>query len=117
MADFVDIIDSPVQITVAAERLRQTAMTTEVTPDTILDVFETWAGALGAHDTADIPGVAFPAYVVETGDTGADYRQGTRPGALHTDWMQDGRARLKAYPIGVVGHWPAGNMRSSRCSP
>lgn len=31
-------------------------------------------------------------------------------GALHADWMEDGRARLRAYPIGVVGHWPAGNI-------
>ena len=26
------------------------------------------------------------------------------------DWMEDGRARLRPFPLGVVGHWPAGNI-------
>jgi hypothetical protein len=31
-------------------------------------------------------------------------------GALEGNWILDGRARLKAFPLGVVGHWPAGNI-------
>ena len=26
------------------------------------------------------------------------------------DWTEDGRARLRPFPLGVVGHWPAGNI-------
>ena len=42
--------------------------------------------------------------------SGADHHQRTRRGALNGDWIEDGRARLKAYPVGIVGHWPAGNI-------
>ena len=110
MIDLIQVIDSPGQITVAAERLRQTAMTTEVTPEAILDVFETWAGALGARDTADIPGVAFLRLWLRRGTLGPVIARELGPGALRGEWMQDGRATLKACPIGVVGHWPAGNV-------
>ena len=30
--------------------------------------------------------------------------------ALDGTWMGDGRAKLKAFPLGLVGHWPAGNI-------
>jgi len=106
----VHVIDLPEQITVGAERLRQTGISTEVTPDSILDVFEAWAAALGARDTADIPGVAFLRLWLRRGTLEPIITRELGPGALHADWMEDGRARLKVYPIGVVGHWPAGNI-------
>jgi len=110
MNDFTSVIDSPEQISLAAERLRQTVMTTEITPNTILDVYETWAAALGARETADIPGVAFLRLWLRRGTLEPIITRELGRGALHADWMEDGRARLKAYPIGVVGHWPAGNI-------
>jgi hypothetical protein len=32
------------------------------------------------------------------------------PNFLNGGWWEDGRARLRAFPLGVVGHWPAGNI-------
>ncbi len=32
------------------------------------------------------------------------------PESLAGGWRDDGRARLRAFPLGVVGHWPAGNI-------
>ena len=29
---------------------------------------------------------------------------------LHGGWTEYGRAKCKAFPLGVVGHWPAGNV-------
>jgi hypothetical protein len=29
---------------------------------------------------------------------------------LHGRWTEQGRARCKAFPVGVVGHWPAANV-------
>lgn len=110
MIDSVRLVDSPEQIAAAAERLRQTATSTEVTPNSILDVFETWAAALGARETADIPGVAFLRLWLRRGTLEPIIARELGPGALHAGWMDDGRARLKAYPVGVVGHWPAGNI-------
>jgi len=110
MSDSTYAIDSPEQISSAAERLRQTVMATEVAPSTILDVFEAWAVALGAPETANIPGVAFLRLWLRRGTLEPIITRELGRGALHRDWIEDGRARLKAYPIGVVGHWPAGNI-------
>jgi hypothetical protein len=32
------------------------------------------------------------------------------PDFLNGGWREDGHARLRAFPLGVVGHWPAGNI-------
>jgi hypothetical protein len=32
------------------------------------------------------------------------------PNSVYGGWNDYGRARCKAYPVGVVGHWPAGNV-------
>jgi hypothetical protein len=110
MSDSTYVIDSPEQISVATERLRQTVIATEVMPNTMLGVFESWAAALGAPDTANIPGVAFLRLWLRRGTLEPIITRELGRGALHGEWMEDGRARLKAYPIGVVGHWPAGNI-------
>jgi hypothetical protein len=65
---------------------------------------------LGARETADIPGVAFLRLWLRRGTLEPIITRELGRGALHADWMEDGRARIKAYPIGVVGHWPAGNI-------
>jgi hypothetical protein len=110
MSDSTYVIDSPEQISVASERLRQTVMAKEVTPNSILEVFETWAAALGVPDTTNIPGVAFLRLWLRRGTLEPIITRELGRGALHGDWTEEGRARLKAYPIGVVGHWPAGNI-------
>jgi len=32
------------------------------------------------------------------------------PDSLDGSWREEGQARLRAFPLGVVGHWPAGNI-------
>ncbi len=32
------------------------------------------------------------------------------PNGLYGGWNEYGRAKCKAFPVGVVGHWPAGNV-------
>jgi hypothetical protein len=110
MTEPLYIIDSPDQIVIAAERLRRTAMATEVTPKTVIAVFETWAALLNAPETANIPGVAFLRMWLRRGTLEPIITRELGRSALEGEWIEDGRARLKAYPIGVVGHWPAGNI-------
>jgi hypothetical protein len=110
MIDATYVIDSPEQSSAAAEGMRQTVMASEVTPDTILDLFEAWSVTLASPDTADIPGVAFLRMWLRRGTLEPIITRELGQGALHSGWMQDGRARLKAFPLGVVGHWPAGNI-------
>lgn len=110
MTDLIHVIGLPDEISALATGLRETVSATEITPSAVLDGFEAWAAALGERETADIPGVQFlrmwlrrgalePIIVRELGDN-----------ALCGGWKEDGRARLKAYPLGVIGHWPAGNI-------
>jgi hypothetical protein len=110
MSDCVQVIDAPEQISAAAARLRQRVKATVVTPNTVLDVFETWADALGAPDTASIPGVAFLRLWLRRGTLEPIITRELGRNALQTDWIEEGRARLKAFPVGIVGHWPAGNI-------
>jgi hypothetical protein len=86
------------------------ALARHLTPDAILDVFERWAAALDRGEVRDVPGVTFLRLWLRRGtlepilsrELGAEFLSGS--------WREDGRARLRAFPVGVVGHWPAGNI-------
>ena len=60
---------------------------------------------LGAPDTADIPGVAFLRMWLRRGTLEPIITRELGRGALEGDWMEDGRARLKACP-----HWRGGPL-------
>ena len=109
MNDLIRNVDTPEDITAAAAELRQIAVNS-ITPNATLDVFEAWAAALGTPDTAAIPGIAFLRLWLRRNTLEPIITRELGPGALDGKWMEDGRARLKAYPVGVVGHWPAGNI-------
>jgi hypothetical protein len=110
MSDLIQIIDSPEEISGAAEKLRQAVRAKETPLDTVLSVFETWAAALGVRELDDIPGAAFLRLWLRRGTLEPIIVRELGRDALRGDWTKDGRARLKAFPLGVVGHWPAGNI-------
>jgi hypothetical protein len=110
MNDLIRNIDSPEDISVAAAELRQVVSANEITPSASLDVFEAWAAALGSPMTSDIPGIAFLRLWLRRGTLEPIITRELGRGALYGDWMEEGRARLRPYPVGVVGHWPAGNI-------
>ena len=110
MTDLIRNVDSPEDITSAAAQLRRIIDTTSITPNQSLEVFEAWGSALGQSDTADLPGVPFLRLWLRRNTLEPIITKELGAGALHGDWMEDGRARLKAYPVGMVGHWPAGNI-------
>jgi len=110
MYNLVRFVHTPDEISAAAAGIREAVGATHVTPNVVLDVFESWSVALGARELADIPGVQFlrmwlrrrtlePIVIRELGRE-----------ALCGTWQEEGRARLRAYPLGVVGHWPAANV-------
>jgi len=90
--------------------LRERLGATEITPDMVLEVFEAWAATLGQRETVDIPGVQFLRMWLRRGTLEPIITRELGCGALAGAWMEDGRAKLKAFPLGVVGHWPAGNI-------
>jgi len=109
MTDLINV-DSPQDITSAAAELRHIVNTTSITPNQILDLLEAWGSALGQSDSADLPGVPFLRLWLRRNTLEPILTKELGAGALNGDWVEDGRACLKAYPVGIVGHWPAGNI-------
>jgi hypothetical protein len=110
MVDLTHAVDSPAQLAAAAADLRQAVAQQNVTPNEVLEVFEAWVKALGARELDAIPGVPFLRLWLRRGTLEPIIARELGSNALHGGWTNDGRARLKAFPLGVVGHWPAGNV-------
>ena len=110
MSDLILDIDRPEEISAAACALRGALKAVEITPHGVLQVFEAWAAALGEGESVDVPGVQFLRMWLRRGTLEPILARELGCGALEGKWMADGRAKLKAFPLGVVGHWPAGNI-------
>ena len=110
MREPIQKIASPEEITGAAQRLRKTALEKDLTPKAVLEVFERWAAALDDRSVREIPGVAFLRLWLRRGTLEPILLRELGPESLDGGWRDDGRARLRAFPLGVVGHWPAGNI-------
>lgn len=103
-------IQSPQDLASAAERLRRAALDQNLTPGAILEIFERWAATLDKSQARDIPGVTFLRLWLRRGTLEPILARELGHEYLHGHWRDDGRARLRAFPLGVVGHWPAGNI-------
>jgi hypothetical protein len=94
----------------AAQRLRLLALEKNLAPDTILNIFERWASALDKGAVRDVPGVTFLRLWLRRGTLEPILARELGHEFLNNGWRDDGRARVRAFPVGVVGHWPAGNI-------
>jgi hypothetical protein len=110
MSELVQAVDSPQEIAAAARQLREVAQQKEITPQVVLEIFDHWAAALDDHELHEVPGVAFLRLWLRRGNLEPVLLRELGPSALNGGWWEDGRARLRAFPLGVVGHWPAGNI-------
>ncbi len=110
MRDLIHRIISAEEITGAAQRLRKTALEKDLAPGLVLEVFEQWAAALDVPGVREIPGVAFLRLWLRRGTLEPILLRELGPESLECGWREDGRARLRAFPLGMVGHWPAGNI-------
>jgi len=110
MSDMIQVVDSPQTITHAAKRIREIALQKEITPEVVLGVFDRWAAALADLELHDVPGMSFLRLWLRRGNLEPILLRELGPSSLQGGWRQDGRARLRAFPLGVVGHWPAGNV-------
>jgi hypothetical protein len=110
MTDAIQAINSPEEIRDAAARLRTVAQTEALTPKAILEVFERWAAALDAPGVREIPGVTFLRLWLRAGTLQPILTRELGQNALDGGWREEGSSRLKSFPVGIVGHWPAGNI-------
>jgi hypothetical protein len=103
-------VNSPAEISAAAIKLRQAAMDAEITPNEVMTVFDSWAKSLDARELDDMPGIVFLRMWLRRGTLEPIIARELGSNGLHGGWTEYGRAKCKAFPLGVVGHWPAGNV-------
>ena len=106
----VQNVDSPAEISSAAVRLRQAVSDAEISPNEVITVFEAWAKNLGARELDEIPGIVFLRMWLRRGTLEPIIARELGLNGLHGEWTEYGQAKCKAFPLGVVGHWPAGNV-------
>ncbi|HVB59220.1 MAG TPA: acyl-CoA reductase [Candidatus Acidoferrales bacterium] len=110
MSDVIQAVDSPEEIISAGGRLRDVAQQTEFSPDEVLEVFERWALALDEPGLREAPGVAFLRLWLRRSTLEPILLRELGLDSLKSGWREDGRARLRPFPLGIIGHWPAGNI-------
>jgi hypothetical protein len=110
MHELTQAIDTPEQISAAAARLRQVISAEELSPNDVMTVFDSWAKALDARELDNLPGIPFLRMWLRRGTLEPIIARELGANALQGGWTEDGRAEVKAFPLGVVGHWPAGNV-------
>jgi hypothetical protein len=110
MSHLIQAVDSPQEIAGAAQQLREIAKQKQIVPQLILDIFDQWAAALDGRELHDVPGVTFLRLWLRRGNLEPILLRELGANALHGGWREDGRAKLRAFPLGVVGHWPAANV-------
>ncbi len=101
---------SPEEISAAAAKLRQVISAVEISPDEVMTVFDSWAKRLDARELDGLPGIPFLRMWLRRGTLEPIIARELGSNALQGGWTEYGRAKLKAFPLGVVGHWPAGNV-------
>lgn len=110
MTPLVHQVTSAEEIGQAASRLRRAVEQRAVSPDEVMAVFERWAENLDAGELKDIAGIPFLRMWLRRGTLEPVVRRELGEEALRNGWSEYGRAYCKAFPLGVIGHWPAGNV-------
>jgi Acyl-CoA reductase (LuxC) len=110
MAELTHTVDSPAEISAAAAKLRQAISGEDLSPNEVISVFDSWAKSLDARELDDLPGIPFLRMWLRRGTLEPIIARELGANGLHGGWTEYGRAKCKAFPLGVVGHWPAGNV-------
>jgi Acyl-CoA reductase (LuxC) len=110
MTQLTHAVDSPGEITRAAAKLRQVVSGDEISPHEVIAVFDSWAKSLDARELDDLPGIPFLRMWLRRGTLEPIVARELGSNGLRGGWTEYGRAKCKAFPLGVVGHWPAGNV-------
>lgn len=98
------------EISSASIRLRQAIRERELSPNDVIAVFDRWAKSLHTRELDDVPGVPFLRMWLRRGTLEPVIERELGPNGMDGGWNDYGRAKCKAFPLGVIGHWPAGNV-------
>jgi hypothetical protein len=110
MSAMIHVVDSPQSISCTAKRIREIALQIEIAPEEVLEVFGRWSASLSDRELHEVPGVTFLRLWLRRSNLEPILRRELGANSLKERWREDGRARLRTFPLGVVGHWPAGNV-------
>jgi Acyl-CoA reductase (LuxC) len=110
MTELLHNVDSSEEISCAAARLRQAVLDAELSPNDVMKVFDCWAKSLDARELDEIPGIVFLRMWLRRGTLEPIIARELGSNGLHGAWSEFGRAKFRAFPLGLVGHWPAGNV-------
>ncbi len=110
MTELTHTVHSPVEISAAAANLHQVISEAEISPNEVMTVFDSWAKSLDARELDDLPGIPFLRMWLRRGTLEPIIARELGSNGLHGGWTEYGRAKCKAFPLGVVGHWPASNV-------
>ena len=110
MSDLIRQFDSARDITAAAQRVRERALARELSPSQVIEILERWGESLRGLAVDAIPGVPFLKLWLRRGTLESLVVRELGAEGLNGEWRTEGSARVRAFPLGVVGHWPAGNI-------
>ena len=110
MRELTHAVNSPEEISAAAIAMRRVVLDEEISPNEVIGVFDSWAKSLDTRELDDIPGIVFLRIWLRRGTLEPIIYRELGSNGLHGGWTEYGRAECKAFPIGVVGHWPAANV-------
>jgi hypothetical protein len=110
MPDPVQSIDSPQEIAAAAQRLRRIALEQPTTPLQVIEALERGSESLRGGELDSIAGVAFLRLWLRRGTLEPIVARELGVRAAQGEWQDERAVRLRVFPLGVVGHWPAANI-------
>jgi hypothetical protein len=110
MSALIQAVDSLEQISTLGQRLQWISREKEISRKSVLEVFQRWSTALHGNSTDEIPGVAFLRLWLRRATLEPILHRELGVDSLYGDWSAEGRAMSRPFPLGVVGHWPAGNI-------
>jgi len=110
MVDLLQSLDSPQQVAMTAQRLRERALGLETTPAQVIDALARWGESLVGPAFDAIPGSPFLKLWLRRGTLEPIVARELGPNALNGMWHDERAARIRTFPVGLVGHWPAGNI-------
>jgi len=104
----VNRVERPEQIAEASARLRVELHSRAVSTSQLLDIFDRWSKGILESEARHVPGAVFLSLWLR--------RNTLEPlltrelGQLDGTWGTEEKTQFQSFPIGVVGHWPAGNV-------
>lgn len=105
----VEPLNDPARLVVIATELKQHSAVETLPVQELLALCESWSSKLLKSPAAKVPGAVFLNMWLRTGtlsailarELGTQYPEG---------WCSEGKKRFKAFPVGLIGHWPAANV-------